>query len=457
MIVSIRRQGAEPRTVTVAGAEAVLGKQPDCQVVLADSKVSRRHARLFERDGRVFVEDLGSTNGTLVVGRAIEGEMPLADGAVFEIGPFELSVSRSAATSNSMPDRTTAVPIVTGLGPLDPLFADDSVSEIMVNGPQEILVERRGAIEPTDMRFASGEALRDLIVKIAADAGRVIDDRQPLLDARLRDGSRVNAVLRPLAVSGPYLTIRRFPSRRLGAEQLVENGSLSPAMLALLRSAVSGRISILVSGGTGTGKTTLLAALSSFIPPRERVLTIEDAAELRLPLPHVLALESRPPDVTGEGAVTIRDLVRNALRMRPDRIVVGEVRGGEALDMLQAMNTGHEGSLTTVHANSPREALQRLETLVLFAGTELPQRAVREQIVGAIPLIVQVSRGRDGRRRVTSIEELTGLESGQFTTGELFQFDEKEGSFQPTGYIPKFREQLIQAGMPFDNAWFRKS
>ena len=457
MIVSIRRQGAEPRTVTVAGAEAVLGKQPDCQVVLADSKVSRRHARLFERDGRVFVEDLGSTNGTLVAGRAIEGEMPLADGAAFEIGPFELSVSPSADTSNSMQDRTAAVPILTGLGPLDPLFADDSASEIMVNGPQEILVERRGAIEPTDMRFASGEALRELIVKIAADAGRVIDDRQPLLDARLRDGSRVNAVLRPLAVSGPYLTIRRFPSRRLGAEQLVENGSLSPAMLALLRSAVSGRISILVSGGTGTGKTTLLAALSSFIPPRERVLTIEDAAELRLPLPHVLALESRPPDVTGEGAVTIRDLVRNALRMRPDRIVVGEVRGGEALDMLQAMNTGHEGSLTTVHANSPREALQRLETLVLFAGTELPQRAVREQIVGAIPLIVQVSRGRDGRRRVTSIEELTGLESGQFTTGELFQFDEKEGSFQPTGYIPKFREQLIQAGMPFDNAWFRKS
>jgi pilus assembly protein CpaF len=457
MIVSIRRQGAEPRTVTVAGAEAVLGKQPGCQVVLADSKVSRRHARLFERDGRLFVEDLGSTNGTLVAGRAIEGEMPLADGAAFEIGPFELSVSPSADTSNAMQDRTAAVPILTGLGPLDPLFADDSVSEIMVNGPQEILVERRGAIEPTDMRFASGEALRELIVKIATDAGRVIDDRQPLLDARLRDGSRVNAVLRPLAVSGPYLTIRRFPSRRLGAEQLVENGSLSPAMLALLRSAVSGRISILVSGGTGTGKTTLLAALSSFIPPRERVLTIEDAAELRLPLPHVLALESRPPDVTGEGAVTIRDLVRNALRMRPDRIVVGEVRGGEALDMLQAMNTGHEGSLTTVHANSPREALQRLETLVLFAGTELPQRAVREQIVGAIPLIVQVSRGRDGRRRVTSIEELTGLESGQFTTGELFQFDEKEGSFQPTGYIPKFREQLIQAGMPFDNAWFRKS
>ena len=263
MIVSIRRQGAEPRTVTVAGAEAVLGKQPDCQVVLADSKVSRRHARLFERDGRVFVEDLGSTNGTLVAGRAIEGEMPLADGAAFENGPFELSVSPSADTSNSMQDRTAAVPILTGLGPLDPLFADDSVSEIMVNGPQEILVERRGAIEPTDMRFASGEALRELIVKIAADAGRVIDDRQPLLDARLRDGSRVNAVLRPLAVSGPYLTIRRFPSRRLGAEQLVENGSLSPAMLALLRSAVSGRISILVSGGTGTGKTTLLAALSS--------------------------------------------------------------------------------------------------------------------------------------------------------------------------------------------------
>jgi pilus assembly protein CpaF len=460
VILTIRRQGAEPRTVTVAGEEALLGKQPDCQVVLTDTKVSRRHARVFERDGRVFVEDLGSTNGTRVAGRAVEGEVPVGDGDAIEIGPFELSVARSARaadTSNSTADRTAEVPILTGLGPLDPLFADDSVNEIMINGPEEILVERRGAIERTDLRFVSAEVLRELVAKIAADVGRVIDDRQPLLDARLRDGSRVNAVLPPLAVRGPYVTIRRFPSRRLGADQLVENGSLSASMLALLRSAVSGRISILVSGGTGTGKTTLLAALCGFIASRERVVTIEDAAELRLPLAHVLPLESRPPNAAGEGAVAIRDLVRNALRMRPDRIVVGEVRGAEALDMLQAMNTGHEGSLTTIHANSPREALQRLETLVLFAGTDLPQRAVREQIVGAIPLIVQVSRGRDGRRRVTSIEELTGLESGQFTMGELFLFDEKEGSFQPTGYIPKFREQLIQAGMPFDNAWFRKS
>ena len=463
MILTIRRQGAEPRTVTVAGEEALLGKQPDCQVVLTDTKVSRRHARVFERDGRVFVEDLGSTNGTRVAGRAVEGEVPVGDGDAIEIGPFELSVSRDArsadTSSNSVPDRTAVVPILTGLGPLDPLFADDSVNEIMINGPDEILVERRGAIERTDLRFASAEVLRALVAKIAADVGRVIDDRQPLLDARLRDGSRVNAVLPPLAVRGPYVTIRRFPSRRLGADQLVENGSLSAAMLALLRSAVSGRISILVSGGTGTGKTTLLAALCGFIAPHERVVTIEDAAELRLPLAHVLPLESRPPDVAGEGAVAIRDLVRNALRMRPDRIVVGEVRGAEALDMLQAMNTGHEGSLTTIHANSPREALQRLETLVLFAGTDLPQRAVREQIVGAIPLIVQVSRGRDGRRRVTSIEELTGLESGQFTMGELFVYDEVEGggSFQPTGYIPKFRERLIRAGLPFDNAWFRKA
>jgi pilus assembly protein CpaF len=299
-------------------------------------------------------------------------------------------------------------------------------------------------------------AKAEAIAKMAADVGRVFDERQPLLDARLRDGSRINGVLPPLAVRGPYLTIRRFPSRRLNAEQLVENGSITQPMFEFLRGAVGARVSVLVSGGTGSGKTTLLAALCAFIAPRERVVTIEDAAELRLPLPHVLPLESRPPDASGVGEVTIRDLVRNALRMRPDRIVVGEVRGAEALDMLQAMNTGHEGSLSTVHANSPREALQRLETLVLFAGTELPQRAVREQIVGAIPLIVHVARTSDGRRRVTSIEEVTGLESGQFTMGEVFHVDESgKGPCEPTGYVPRVRERILQRGFPVDNAWFQ--
>ncbi|HUE38086.1 MAG TPA: ATPase, T2SS/T4P/T4SS family [Candidatus Binatia bacterium] len=458
MILTIRREGDEPRSVTVAGSEAFLGKHADCQVVLADPKVSRRHARIIEHEGRLFVEDLDSTNGTRAAGRAVQSQTALDDGAEVEIGPYRIAVRRNAAGgAEAPPTETVTVPVAApaGLGVLDSLLADDSISEIMVNGPAEVFVERRGALEETTVRFASAERLRDLIVKIAADVGRVIDERQPLLDARLRDGSRVNAVLTPLAVRGPYLTIRRFPNRRLVAEQLVENGTLSAPMLALLRAAVVGRISMLVAGGTGTGKTTLLAALCGFISPRERIVSIEDAAELRLPLPHVLPMEARPPDAAGEGAVTIRDLVRNALRMRPDRIVVGEVRGAEALDMLQAMNTGHEGSLTTIHANSPREALQRLETLVLFAGTELPQRAVREQIVGAIDLIVQVSRGRDGRRRVTAIEELTGLESEQFTTGEIFRYDEKQAVFQPTGYIPKLRERLIRADVPFDNAWFR--
>ncbi len=487
MIIQISQQGAAPRTVTLAVGEAVVGKHPDCQVVLPDPKVSRRHARFSERDGKVFVQDLGSTNGTHLGGHAVEGETAVDAGAVVEIGPYELKVlpstakreapaeaaqeadsgktriletgtqtmaSPSAATLS--PAKTAPPEVPKGFGPLDSLFADESISEIMVNGPEEVLVERRGVIEQTDLRFDSAQALRELIAKMAADVGRVFDERQPLLDARLRDGSRINGVLPPLAVRGPYLTIRRFPSRRLNAEQLVENGSITQPMFEFLRGAVGARVSVLVSGGTGSGKTTLLAALCAFIAPRERVVTIEDAAELRLPLPHVLPLESRPPDASGFGEVTIRDLVRNALRMRPDRIVVGEVRGAEALDMLQAMNTGHEGSLSTVHANSPREALQRLETLVLFAGTELPQRAVREQIVGAIPLIVHVARTSDGRRRVTSIEEVTGLESGQFTMGEVFHVDESgKGPCEPTGYVPRVRERILQRGFPVDNAWFQ--
>jgi pilus assembly protein CpaF len=483
MIITIRQEDGAPRMVDLAGAEALIGKHADCQVVLADPKVSRRHARVAERGGRFFVEDLGSTNGTRVAGRAVQGEMPLEEGAELEIGPFWVSVARSAPPRPAADDATTItkppasaaaatpaaptriaapvapVPPLSGLGPLDPLLSDDSINEIMVNGPDEVFVERRGQLELVDARFDSKEALGELIVRIATDVGRSVDERRPLLDARLRDGSRVNAVLQPLAVRGPYLTVRRFPSRRLSGEELVANGSLSASMLAFLRAAVTARLSMLVSGGTGSGKTTLLAALCGFIGPHERVVTIEDAAELRLPLRHVLPLESRPADASGEGEVTIRDLVRNALRMRPDRIVVGEVRGAEALDMLQAMNTGHEGSLSTIHANSPREALQRLETLVLFAGTELPQRAIREQIAGAIPLLVHVERLAGGKRRVTSVEELTGLESGQFTMGEIFRFDTeaKDGTFTATGYVPRARDRIGERGVGVDNGWFQIS
>ncbi len=457
MIFTIHREGAEPRSVTVAGAEALIGKHADCHVVLDDPIVSRRHARVVDRDGRLVVEDLRSTNGTRVGGRAVEGEMVLEAGDALEIGPYRVSVTLEAPTAVTpvVQARTIHSNAASGIAVLSPFLADDSISEIMVNGPDEIFVERAGALEEVPGRFESVDALRDAISQIAAEVGRSIDEKRPLLDARLRDGSRVNAVLPPLAVRGPYLTIRRFPSRRLAGQDLVTNGTLSAPMLAFLQAAVVGRISMLVSGGTGSGKTTLLAALCGFLPDKERVVTIEDAAELCLPLRHVLPLESRPPDAAGEGEVAIRDLVRNALRMRPDRIVIGEVRGAEALDMLQAMNTGHEGSLSTIHANSPREALHRLETLVLFAGTELPQRAIREQIAGAIPLIVHISRLSGGRRCVTAITELTGLESGQFTMGDIFALDSGAATAKATGYVPRIRDRLVERSVPVERAWFQ--
>jgi pilus assembly protein CpaF len=459
VIFTIHREGAEPRSVTVAGAEALIGKHADCHVVLDDPIVSRRHARVVDRDGRLVVEDLRSTNGTRVGGRAVEGETVLETGDALEIGPYRVSVTLEAPTAVApvAQARTIHSSAASGIAVLSPFFADDSISEIMVNGPDEIFVERAGALEEAPGRFGSADALRDAITQIAAEVGRSIDEKRPLLDARLRDGSRVNAVLPPLAVRGPYLTIRRFPSRRLSAQDLVANGTLGTPMFAFLQAAVLGRVSILVSGGTGSGKTTLLASLCGFLPENERVVTIEDAAELRLPLRHVLPLESRPPDAAGEGEVLIRDLVRNALRMRPDRIVIGEVRGAEALDMLQAMNTGHEGSLSTIHANSPREALHRLETLVLFAGTDLPQRAIREQIVGAIPLIVHISRISGGHRCVTAITELTGLESGQFTMGEIFALDSVRGAAtaQATGYVPRIRDRLVERSVPVERAWFQ--
>lgn len=458
MILTILRQGEEPRRVEIEGPEVFLGKHADCHVVLPDGKVSRRHVRLSVEDCKVFVEDLGSTNGSTLGGMPLTACVEFLPGADLEIGPF--TVRRIAAPAPD-PASAAAVPVTLGieLGPLDPLFADEAISEIMVNGPSEIFIERGGRLELVDVTFGSEKQLVDLITAMAAAVGREIDPRSPMLDARLRDGSRINAIMPPLSLRGPCLTVRRFPRHRLSAEQLVSVGALSRAMLDFLRSAVAGRLSMLISGGTGSGKTTLLSALAGFIGADERIITIEDAAELRLPQRHVVPLEARPPGPAGEGAVTIRDLVRNALRMRPERIVIGEVRGGEALDMLQAMNTGHEGSLSTIHANSPREALARLETLVLFAGTDLPPRAIREQVVGAIRLIVQLSRMRDGSRRIISIAELTGLEGEQFTMGEIFRSDGvgNEAVFRATGYVPKCRELLLDRKVPVDNAWFQLS
>jgi pilus assembly protein CpaF len=306
-----------------------------------------------------------------------------------------------------------------GLGPLEPLLRDPAVDEVMVNGPRAVFVERGGRVEPAAVTFGSEAELRHVIERILAPLGRRVDEASPLADARLPDGSRVNVIIPPLSLDGPILTVRRFRRRGFTAAELVEQGTMTEALRAFLAGAVRGRINVLISGGTGSGKTTTLNALSAFIPAGERIVTIEDAAELRLQQPHVVRLESRPPNLEGRGEVTIRALVRNALRMRPDRIVVGEVRGAEALDMLSAMTTGHDGSLSTIHAGSPEEAMRRLETLALMADVALPLAAVREQVAGAIELVVHQARGRDGERRVVEVAEVVRLAGGP-ATRELY-------------------------------------
>jgi len=343
------------------------------------------------------------------------------------------------------------------LGPLRPLVEDDSLTEIMVNGPEMVYVERAGKILLTDVRFDDENHLLRVIDLIVSAVGRRVDFRQPLCDARLLDGSRVNAVIPPVALDGPMLTIRKFSKDPFQAHDLVAFGTMTEEAAAFLRACVLARANMLISGGTGTGKTTLLNVCSSFIPVDERIVTVEDAAELQLHQEHVCRLESRPADLHGEGRIAIRDLVINTLRMRPDRIVVGECRGGEALDMLQAMNTGHDGSLTTIHANNPRDCLARLETLVLMAGMDLPVKAIRQQISSAINLVVQLSRLKDGSRKVTSISEIIGMEGDTITMQEIFVFVPQGadantgriiGDFRPTGVRPVIINRLFEMGVP---------
>jgi|SRR5579872_225082 len=346
---------------------------------------------------------------------------------------------------------------ILGHGPIERFLADDSVTEIMVNGPYDVWVERNGRLHRTPVKFDDESHLRRIINKIVAQVGRRIDESSPMVDARLPDGSRVNATLPPLSLSGPLLTIRKFGRDRLAMDALVANRSLTAETADLMQRCVQARLNILISGGTGAGKTTLLNALSASIPDSERIITIEDAAELQLAQRHVLRLEARPRNLEGEGEVTIRDLVRNSLRMRPDRIVVGEVRGGEALDMLQALNTGHDGSLSTVHANSPRDALARVETMVLMAGYDLPLKAIRQQVASAIDLIVQIERLSDGTRRVVEIAEVQRMESEIITMQDLFVFRVEsvggdrartvEGAIEATGLRPTFLEKFKRRGI----------
>ncbi len=348
---------------------------------------------------------------------------------------------------------------VLGLGPLEPFVRDPEVTEIMVNGWDTIYVERAGKLYWTGTKFHDEQQLRRTIDKIVAKVGRRVDEASPYVDARLPDGSRVNAIIPPLAIDGPSLTIRKFASDPYQAEDLVEFGTMTSPVSKFLEACVRGRVNIMVSGGTGAGKTTKLNVLSSFIPDDERIITIEDAAELKLQQPHVVRLESRPPNIEGRGAVTIRDLVRNALRMRPDRIVVGECRGSEALDMLQAMNTGHDGSISTIHSNSPRDSLSRLETITMMAGMELSPKSIREQVASAIQMIVHQQRLKDGTRRLTHVTEVAGMEGDVITLQDLFIFDfsagvDDEGRFRgrlkSTGLRPKFLDKLAERGVQID-------
>lgn len=369
-------------------------------------------------------------------------------------------VMDSEETPLSLADRTRIAQEVAdeilGHGPLEPLLRDSEITEIMVNGPDRIYVERAGKLYPVEAHFSSEAHLRRTIDKIVARVGRRVDEASPLVDARLPDGSRVNAVISPIAIDGAMLTIRKFSTDPFTDKDLIAFGTFTPRVRDFLIACVKGRRNIVISGGTGSGKTTLLNVISSFIPDDERIITIEDAAELQLKQDHVLRLEARPSNVEGRGEIAIRELVKNSLRMRPDRIVVGEVRDGAALDMLQAMNTGHDGSITTVHANTPRDSLSRLETMVLMAGVDLPVRAIREQVAGAVDLIIQQARMKDGSRRIVAITEVAGMETDVITMQDLFTFDysagrDEQGRFRgslvSTGLRPKFTQDLVDQGI----------
>jgi pilus assembly protein CpaF len=409
---------------------------------------SRIHRRLLDRLNLKIIDDL---EPVLVRNQISELVHEMLDEESIPLNAAE----RSKLTSEIQDE-------VLGLGPLEPLLADPSTSDILVNTYRQVYVERHGVLEKTDVRFQNDEHLLRIIDKIASSVGRRIDESSPMVDARLADGSRVNAIIPPAAVDGPILSIRKFSVDPYVMHDLINFKSLTPAMAEFLEAAVKARVNMMVTGGTGSGKTTLLNAMSGYIPAAERIVTIEDSAELQLQQPHVVRLEVRPPNIEGKGQITQRDLVRNALRMRPDRIIVGEVRGAESLDMLQAMNTGHDGSLTTIHANSPRDALTRLEHMVGMSGVPIPTQVIRQQIAAALHLIVDVERLIDGRRVITSIQEITGMEETVVNMQEIFSYKRKTvdeegrvvGEFKATGIRPIMLKRIRERGVSLDDSLF---
>ena len=511
--IRVSQGGSSVTTATLTHFPALIGRETTADLILSGLWVGKQHAELRLRRGDLFVSDQGTLAGTFVNETRVTEYGPLKVGDQIQIGGWTLEienlgqvgpaiglegqklVDRGVSRLRSLIDlrkrdwqglsdlaireecKELMIPIAgellgadsgpdharfidrivaesVGLGPLETLFLDPDVSEVMVNRFDEIFAERSGVCHRVPLQFSDDESVRAVIDRIVSPLGKRIDEASPMVDARLKDGSRVNAVIPPLSIKGCSLTIRRFSSKKLEAKDLCALGSANTSMLSLLEMAVRHRLNIVVSGGTGSGKTTLLNMLSQWIPPHERIVTIEDAAELRLGHANLVSLEVRQANAEGQGAVSIRELLRNSLRMRPDRIVVGECRGGEALDMLQAMNTGHEGSLTTVHANSPRDALSRLEMLVLMSGFDLPLAAIREQIASAVDLIVQQQRCVDGKRRLVSISEVTGVESGVIQTQEIFVWRPDLEEFQPTGMVPNFFERLSQRGITEHAALF---
>jgi pilus assembly protein CpaF len=462
-IQSIKEQESGDKTEQVKKEETLPESKPEPRSPLLEQRSKETHQEKVKTIQENKEQELKNILHKKILQEMKENEV---EEIVSKLESMSIEIIKENESFRGLIDRKKVIDDLvndlTGFGPINPLLLDENVSEVMVNGPKQVYCERKGKLVLTDVEFRDNDHVMSVIEKIVSPLGRRIDESSPMVDARLPDGSRVNAIIPPLALNGPTITIRKFAKDPFKMKDLIGFGTISEEMATFLEACVKAKLNIFVSGGTGSGKTTTLNVLSNYIPNDERIITIEDAAELQLGQEHIVSLESRPPNIEGKGAITIRDLVRNSLRMRPDRIIIGEVRGAEALDMLQAMNTGHDGSLATGHSNSPRDMISRLETMVLYAGVELPVKAIREQIAGALDVIIQQSRLKDGSRKIVSITEVQGMEGDIIVLQDIFTFKIQGlspegkiiGKLAPTGVLPKFYERLERSGIHIPNSIF---